>query len=273
MKMEKKEVVIELGDIGGGIGISPRGVESNFEEIEVQEVTWFGDDCDIKTIVTITGYLNDKIEIVVSRNDEEMDKYNDNPLVSALIDEGKKVILDSLKNMAALDDMYIDDEDEEEDYIDEDDSEKKYSKFEISDIDRKGNDLSITIKGVDDNELAHFGGLDLHVKAVKNLIGNTNGTDFARDNGDFAIEGKVFALYLNEIGELMRNFSPERDMLKSVSNMDLVKNFMEHWHEDRELVAIIEKDNEEIRKETEAIRKEEDEIWNNMMKDIKNKKN
>ncbi|PFP29424.1 hypothetical protein COJ96_11005 [Bacillus sp. AFS073361] len=268
--MAEKEVVLELSDYGGGVGISPRGIESNFEEIEVDEVTWTGDQCDIKTIVTITGYLNDKIELVVKWNDEEVDKYKDKPIVLALVDEGKELIFNNLKRMAALDDMYID---EDEDDIEEEDSDGGYSQFEITDVDRKGNDLSITIKGVDDNELAHFGGLDLHVKAVKNLIGNTNGTDFARDNGDFSIEGKVFALYLNEIGELMRNFSPDRQMLKDISNMDLVKNFMEHWQEDKELVAIIEKDNEEIIKETEAIRKEDDEIWNNMLKDINKKLN
>jgi hypothetical protein len=147
----------------------------------------------------------------------------------------------------------------------------EYSKFELRDIDRKGNEISITVKGVDDHELAHFGGLELHIKAVKTLIANTEGTDFARDNGDFAIEGKVFALYLNEIGELIRNLSLDRDMLKNATNMDLVKNFMDHWHEDKELVTLIEKDNEEIRKETVAIEKEEDEIWGNLMKDLNKK--
>jgi hypothetical protein len=269
MIMEQKKVVLELSDYGGGIGISPSGIESNFEEIEVDEITWIGEECDIKTIVTITGYLNDKIEMVVKWNDKEIDKYKDNQIVFALVDEGKEFILDNLKRMAAVDERYVD-EDEEDD-IEEETSDVGYSNFEIRDIDRKGNDLSIIIKGVDDNELAHFGGLDLHVKAVKNLIGSTNGTDFAKDNGDYAIEGKVFALYLNEIGELMRNLSMDRDMLKGVSNMDLVKHFMAHWHEDKELVEIIENDNEEIRKETEGIEKEENEIWNNMMKVIQKK--
>ena len=264
--MEELEVVIELSDIGGGIGISPRGIESNFEEIEVDEVTWVDGDCDIKTIVTIRGYLNDKIEMVITWNDEEAERYKDNPKVNALIIEGEEIILNSLKHMVALDDFAGEDED-----FDSDDN-AEYSFFEAHDVDRRGNDLFISVKGVDDRELAHFGGgLDLHVKAVKNLISNTNGTDFARDNGDFAIEGKVFALYLNEIGELMRNFSPDPDMLDGISNMDLVKNFMEHWHEDKELVVIVEKDNEEIRKEREQIEKEEDGIFKNIINEIKQK--
>ncbi|WP_251554000.1 hypothetical protein [Neobacillus muris] len=263
--MEELEVVIELSDIGGGIGISPRGIESNFEEIEVDEVTWVDGDCDIKTIVTIRGYLNDKIEMVITWNDKEAERYKDNPKVNALIEEGKEIILDNLAHMAALDDF-----DEEDENFDSDDI-AEYSFFEAHDVDRRGNDLFISVKGVDDRELAHFGGLDLHVKAVKNLISNTNGTDFSRDNGDFAIEGKVFALYLNEIGELMRNLHVDSDMLNGISNMELVKNFMEHWHEDNELVAIVEKDNEEIRKERERIEKEEDEIFQNIINEMKPK--
>ncbi|SDN62438.1 hypothetical protein [Bacillus sp. OK048] len=270
--MKEKEVVIKLSDhYGGGIGISPRGIESNFEEIEVDEVTWIGDQCEIKTIATITGYLNAKIEIVVKWDDDKIEKYKDNKLVFALIEQGKELILGNLKSMAAHDGMYLDDEDD--DFYEVESNEDGYSKFELSAQDRIGNDILISVNGVDDNELAHFGGLDLHIKSVKTLISNTHGIDFARDNGDFAIEGKVFALYLNEIGELMRNLSPERNLLKDVSNMDLVKHFINHWSEDKELVAIIDKDNKEIRKETEAIRKEEDEIWNNMQKQINNKLN
>ncbi len=55
------------------------------------------------------------------------------------------------------------------------------------------------------HNLVHFGELDLHVKAVKTLISNTNGMDFSQDSGDYLIEQKVIALYLNEIGELIRN--------------------------------------------------------------------
>ncbi|MDF2791646.1 MAG: hypothetical protein K0S80_4748 [Neobacillus sp.] len=47
--MEEKEVVLELSDYGGGTGISPRGIESNFEEIEVDEVTWIGDQKSAKS--------------------------------------------------------------------------------------------------------------------------------------------------------------------------------------------------------------------------------
>jgi anaerobic ribonucleoside-triphosphate reductase len=65
----------------------------------------------------------------------------------------------------------------------------------------------------------------------------------------------------------MRNLSMDKGMLEGISNMDLIKNLMEHWQEDNEIVEILEKDNEEIRKETEAMEKEESEIWNNIMND------
>jgi hypothetical protein len=268
--MEESRVVLELSDFGCGIAKSPRGIESNFEEIEVDEITWIGDDCDIKTVVTITGYLNDRIEMVVKWNEEESEKYKENQTVLDLIEEGKELILEDLKNMAIFDEMNMEDD---KDNIDDKENEAGYSRFELNSLDRKGNEISISVKGVDDQELAPFGGLDLHIKAVRTLIANTNGTDFAKDNGDFAIEGKVFALYLNEIGELIRNLSLDKSMLKNVSNMDLVKHFMDNWHKDQELVELIEKDNEDIRKETEALRKEEDEIWNNIMREVNKKLN
>jgi hypothetical protein len=148
---------------------------------------------------------------------------------------------------------------------------KEYSFFETHGFDRKGNEISISVKGVDDNELTKFGGLDLHIKTVKYLISDCNKIDFAKKD-DYTIEGKVFALYLNEIGELMRSVALDSVMLKSVSNMDLVKHFMNHWHEDKELVAIVEKDNAQIQKEAEEIEREEDEIWNNLMKSLNKEK-
>lgn len=44
------------------------------------------------------------------------------------------------------------------------------SGFQVNGVDRKGNDITIRCEGVDDKELAHFGGLDLHVKAKKCLL-------------------------------------------------------------------------------------------------------
>jgi hypothetical protein len=145
--------------------------------------------------------------------------------------------------------------------------------FTLNSVDRKGNKIRIECEGVDDKELAHFGGLDLTVKAIKTMIGNIHGTDFARDNGDYAIEDKVIALILNEVGSAIRYLSLNSSMLKDYSNMDLVKNFMEHWETNKEVVEVIEKDNELMRLEEEEIKKEEDEIWANIMSDLGKKKN
>jgi hypothetical protein len=148
--------------------------------------------------------------------------------------------------------------------------EKSY--FKVHDVDDKGNKITITCEGVDDQQLAHFGGLDLHVKAVKTLIRNTNGTDFARKAGDFFIEDKVIALYLNEIGRLIRNFSDEREWLKDYSNMELVQNFLEHWQDNSEIVELVNADNQAIENASKEFKREEDEIWENMISELRSEK-
>lgn len=147
--------------------------------------------------------------------------------------------------------------------------EKNY--FVLNAVDRKGNDLKITGEGTDDHELAHFGGLDLHVKAAKTMINNTNGMEFAEKAGDYIISEKVIALYLNEIGELIRNTSVEPEYLKSISNIHLVKDFLEHLNDNPELLKVIENDDWLIEKEAYEIRKEEDKIWADIKSDLDNK--
>jgi hypothetical protein len=89
------------------------------------------------------------------------------------------------------------------------------------------------------------------MKAVKHLIHNTVRSDFDKEKAGYPTERKMFALYLKKIEELMRNLSTDAHRLEEISNMDLVKHFMDLWQEDRVLIETIRKDNEEISKETE----------------------
>ncbi|WP_416150248.1 hypothetical protein ACM26V_04475 [Salipaludibacillus sp. HK11] len=113
----------------------------------------------------------------------------------------------------------------------------------INTTDRKGNDLKITVDGFDDRELAHFGGLDLHVKATKNMISNTNGMSFPEKDGDFLITDKVAVLYINEIGEMLRNNSLDPEYLEDYSNIELIKEFLNNVDENKEVLNVLEKDN------------------------------
>lgn len=130
------------------------------------------------------------------------------------------------------------------------------SRFELHSVDRKGNDIMIKCEGIDEHELAHFGGLDLHVKATKTLISDSqNGMSFPEKEGDYGIGSKVVALYLNEIGELIRNLSVEPEYLSDYSNTDLVKDFLENELKNPAIAKVIEKDNAEIQQEREEIEK------------------
>jgi hypothetical protein len=141
-------------------------------------------------------------------------------------------------------------------------SDSKASNFELQSVDNLGNEIKIKCTGVDDKELAHFGGLDLHVKTVKTLIENTNGMSFAEQEGDYAIQDKVTALYLNHIGQFIRDNSIHK--LEGISNMDLVKNFLDQWDGNVEVVAVVERENERNAKVAEEAKKEEDAIWDNI---------
>ncbi|RIW27627.1 hypothetical protein D3H55_22830 [Bacillus salacetis] len=104
METADLRIEIELGDIGGGIADSPKGLPSNFEEIEVEEVIWDEDELiEMNSIVTITGYLNEKIEVVIKWNEQFYEKYKANEKVKQLIEEGEKIIVESLVSMANMD--------------------------------------------------------------------------------------------------------------------------------------------------------------------------
>jgi uncharacterized protein (UPF0303 family) len=81
------------------------------------------------------------------------------------------------------------------------------SNASITTVDRLGHNLTISYEGVDQQELAHYGGSDLHVTATKEMISNLNVLTFPEKDGDHLIAEKVAALYLNEIGEFLRNSS------------------------------------------------------------------
>jgi hypothetical protein len=253
--MKEKEVAFLLSTYTVGMGISPTGIETRFEEREILEVVRIGDDYETKSIVTITGYLNDTIEMDVKWNEDELETYKHNQKVLDLVRRGKAIIRDNLKVMTLSDEI--------EWPADED----VYSQLEITSYDRNEYHLFISIKGVDEKELAEFGGLDVQVKAVKHLIQNISRLDFSPPNDNYPTERKTFALYINEIGELMRNLSLDQEKLKELSNMDLVKRFMDQWQEESEIVAIIEIDNEEIRKEVEGF-----EMRQRMINDVLNNK-
>jgi hypothetical protein len=243
--VEKKEEIVELSDFNFGRGTSPKGIELDFISIEVQEQAGIWDLFKSNILLTITGYLDDDFEVIVKWKDDEKDRYKDSQMVIDLVSRGKNLILDNLRIMSQLD--LKGDELYEEMKM----RHSKLSSIEFSSLDRQGNDLFINIDGVDDKILTLFSGLDLQMKAVKHLIHNTVRSDFDQENEGYPTERKMFALYLNEIGELMRNLSTDPHGLEGISNMDLVKHFMDHWQEDRVIIDVIEKDNEEIRKESE----------------------
>ncbi|WP_391558954.1 hypothetical protein [Robertmurraya sp.] len=147
------------------------------------------------------------------------------------------------------------------------------SNFTINSIDRKGEPIKITCEGIDDQQLAHFGGLDLAVKAARTLIAATNNPmSFPEKEGDYYISDKVVALLLNEVGELIRNTSPEPDYIADISNIELVKDFLEHLPENREVTQVIEEDNQLIQEANKREREEEDKIWQNIMSDFNQNK-
>lgn len=143
----------------------------------------------------------------------------------------------------------------------------EHSNFTINGVDRTGVDIKITCEGIDDQSLAHFGGLDLVLKAARQLISAThNSMSFPEKEGDYDISDKVVALLLNEVGELIRNTSIDPGHIKDTSNIELVKDFMERIHENQALFKIIEMDNNIIREANEKVQEEENEIWNDILK-------
>jgi hypothetical protein len=192
--------------------------------------------------------LDGDFEVIVKWKEDKKDKYKNSQnsqKVLDLVSQGENLILDNLRIMSQLDLKG------DELYEEMKRRHSKLSSIEFTSLDRQGIDLFISINGVDDKILTLFSGLDLHMKVVKHLIHNTVRSDFDHEKGGYPTERKMFALYLNEIGELMRNLSTDSHRLEDISNMDLVKHFMDHWQEDYVLIETIGKDNEEISKETE----------------------
>ena len=85
------------------------------------------------------------------------------------------------------------------------------------------------------------------------------------------IGSKIVALYLNEIGELLRNLSLDPEYLDEYSNIDLDKMFLENELGNPVIVRVVEKDNAEIQQEREEIEKEEKEMWNGFVEELKNR--
>lgn len=141
----------------------------------------------------------------------------------------------------------------------------KHSNFTINSTDYADQPIKITCEGVDDKKLAHFGGLDLTVKAARSLIAATHHPmSFPEKEGDYSIRDKVVALLLNEVGELIRNTSINHDHLENTSNIDLVKVFLDTLNENPDVTKILKEDNELLRLAEERERAEEDAIWNDM---------
>ncbi|MCP1161307.1 hypothetical protein [Bacillus infantis] len=141
--------------------------------------------------------------------------------------------------------------------------EKGKSQATIYTKDRFGDDLTIQFSGIDRQHLAHFGGLDLHVTATKALISDIDGLSFPEKEGDYLIREKVAALYLNEIGQLLRESSMDSEMLKQLTNIEIVKDFINNLHPD--VFNIIKKDNDLIRKDIEDAQREDDAAWSNII--------
>ncbi|TCJ00958.1 hypothetical protein [Cytobacillus praedii] len=142
------------------------------------------------------------------------------------------------------------------------------SVFEHHSEDRKGNELIIKCEGTDDQELAKFGGLDLHIKATREMISNVSAASFPEKDGDLDIYYKIAALYLNEIGYLLRNSAFDSELFEGNTNIELVKMFLDDFDKNPILTKLVEKDDKEIKEYDAKMKKEEDEIWSSTMKDL-----
>lgn len=144
-------------------------------------------------------------------------------------------------------------------------------KIETHCQDYQGNPISITCEGVDDQKIAHFGGLDLTVKAARIMIGATYGPmAFPEKNGDSLIAEKVVGMLLNEIGELIRSKSFDSDTLENYSNIDLIKGYIEDLAGNKDLQNFIESDEADIREYRMRLREDEDRAWGDFNKKFGN---
>lgn len=121
--------------------------------------------------------------------------------------------------------------------------------FIVNSTDYDGNQIRIECEGIDDKELAHFGGLDLFVKAARKLIASTDSPmSFPEKNGDNFIKEKVVGLLLNEIGELIRSTSIDPNFLEGMTNIELINEYLHQLNNNKEVVELLRSDELKIRK-------------------------
>lgn len=144
--------------------------------------------------------------------------------------------------------------------------------FTINSVDYHDNDICITCEGIDDQKLAHFGGLDLTLKAARVLIASTQSPmSFPEKNGDHYIREKVVGLLLNEVGELLRNTSHDSEYLDGYTNIELVKEYLGELLQNKVVSSLIETDEAEIRKFKKKLDEEENKIWARINDNLNNK--
>lgn len=120
---------------------------------------------------------------------------------------------------------------------------------ELKKLTVKGEGLKIIIEGVDTKEFDHFGGLNLHVKAVREIISQTD-SRFAQES-DPDIDSKIIALYLNEIGEFIRSLTESFRDYDDETNIDILKEFMDYKLGEPAIQELLKKDNKGLTKRRE----------------------
>lgn len=115
--------------------------------------------------------------------------------------------------------------------------------------DKKGNEFSITVEGTGETNVSNSVRLNLHINATRAMIADTVILTKDESQKDLDISEKVIALYLNEIGQLIRHTSIHSDLLNRKSNFHLVKDFLYHIQNNEDIKAIIDLDNMELKRE------------------------
>lgn len=117
----------------------------------------------------------------------------------------------------------------------------------VQDLD--DNQLEIQIEGVSNQEFEYQRMNEIISKAVKHLISDHCDIKLAVENGEYDTTEKLCALYLNEIGRCLRFAANEVGIDdENISNIDVVKEFLDSCLENQEIVNLINKDNEEHQK-------------------------
>lgn len=121
----------------------------------------------------------------------------------------------------------------------------------ISEIQTRYGELKITIEGDYQPELAHYGGMDLQLLAIRNLISNID-TKFAEERYP-DIDNIVIALLLNEIGESVRESYERFFDCDEQSNIDLLKMFINDISDAPHIKKILDNDTVLLEKEREEL--------------------